>query len=238
MYFLIIIYSIAVCNGHQTIVRLLLDLMTNNNNDYNDKNNGNDYSGEIDKKRSSSSSNSVRTDCNDAIVLVDIDDDNDINVDATSTNSRSSSNSRVKSYLFNFRIVKSIRKKNHNNNNNNNNMVHGDDNNNGDTTTTIALTPPPPTTTTTTKRLDYPICVTPLMLACYYGKLSIVKELLWRRFDSLSVDSESNSLLHYLSRCRHKDYLDIIHGKYSNIVVECHIVVEKLKISYVKCLLI
>jgi ankyrin repeat protein len=128
--------------------------------------------------------------------LVDIDDDvSDINVDAASR----SSNSRVKSYLFNFKIIKSIRKNNINNNKSNNNsnsndICHEDHD-------------------TTAKRLDYPIYITPLMLACYYGKLSVVRELLWRRFDLLSVDSESNSLLHYLSRCRHKDYLDIILGK-------------------------
>jgi len=130
---------------------------------------------------------------NSLLRLVDIDHDgSDINVDAAS----SSSNSRVKSYLFNFKIIKSIRKNNINNNksNNNNDICHEDRD-------------------ITTKRLDYPIHITPLMLACYYGKLSVVRELLWRRFDLLSVDSESNSLLHYLSRCRHKDYLDIILGK-------------------------
>jgi len=157
----------------------------------------------IDRGGSSSSSSSSGDQKNSLLRLVDIDDDgSDINVDAAS--SSSSSSSREKSYLFNFKIIKSIRKNNiinnksnndHNNNNNNNHNICHEDHD------------------TTTKRLDYLIHITPLMLACYYGKLSVVRELLWRRFDLLSVDSESNSLLHYLSRCRHKDYLDIILGK-------------------------
>ena len=191
-----LLYSVAVCNGHQTIVKLLLDLMdTNYNNDNKEM-----CFGRIDRgsSSSSSSSNSIMENRNgdqknSLLQLVDIDDDgSDINVDAASS---SSSNSRVKSYLFNFKIIKSIRKNNINNkSNNNNNSCHEDHD-------------------ITTKRLDYLIHITPLMLACYYGKLSVVRELLWRRFDFLSVDSESNSLLHYLSRCRHKDYLDIILGK-------------------------
>jgi len=165
---------------------------TNYNNDYKEM-----CLDRIDRGGSSSSSGDQK---NSLLRLVDIDDDvSDINVDAASSSSSSSSNSRVKSYLFNFKIIKSIRKNNINNNkcnnnNNNHNICHEDRD-------------------ITTKRLDYPIHITPLMLACYYGKLSVVRELLWRRFDFLSVDSESNSLLHYLSRCRHKDYLDIILGK-------------------------
>jgi ankyrin repeat protein len=64
--------------------------------------------------------------------------------------------------------------------------------------------------------------MTPILLACAYGHMMMVKELIWRMADFHVIDSDGSNILHHLARCKkdplygQEDHIDCEKQPYSS----------------------